>query len=681
MGALLQDLRYALRYLLRSPGFAVTAVLTLALGIGANSAIFSVLNGVLLKPLPFEEPDRLMYFSTRFPTIGHDEFPLALSEFLDFQEDNQTFAQVAAWIVTSVNLSGADEPLRATAIQTTYEVFEVLKVRAALGRVLERGDDEPGKPDVIILSDGLWRRAFGADPRVLGRTIEFNGRAAEVIGVLPPGIDLLDAGVEVWLPLPIDRSDRRDRGEHHFSMIGRLAPGVSEAQAQADLALVLRRWGERSELFHRFAPDFHMLQFWPLSQKMTGAVRPALWMLLGAVGFVLLIACANVANLLLMRAETRRKEIAVRASLGAGRHRLLRQFLTEGMALSFIGGAVGLLASYWGLRLLLTAYPHSVPRSAEVGLDGWVVLFTLAVTLGTGFVFGLAPSFHLTDRSLIEALREAGQRTTAGSARHLLRRALVVAEVALAVVLVVGAGLMLRSLWNLLDVDAGFDREGVLTFNVLLPRASHPKSSETLLFFDRLVRQIEVLPGVESAAIARGLPPKRPVDAFDATFEDLPPPPPGEPRNIDFWQMISPDYFETLGIPLVDGRAFTTADSRTAPPVAIVNQTLARVFWPGQNPLGKRLRARGPFKFHTVVGVAKDVKQNGLDAAVGTEIYLPYPQTADNYPVLPRACSCWCVRACLRRSCSRRCGGRCARSSRRCRSTACARWRRWSASR
>jgi len=634
---LLQDLRYAFRQLVRNPGFAGVAILTLALGIGANSAIFSTVNGVLIEPLPYSEPDRLMFIHSDLPRLGFERFWVSAPEFYDYQEDSAAFEEIGAYTVGEINVSGEAEPVRVKTVVMTAELWEVLGVEAALGNVFTREQDVPGAELVVVLSDGLWRRAFGGDPSIVGQTVRINEQTVQIAGVMPADFDVADSGAEVFMPMHLDRSRRLPRGSHNLYMIGRLAPGVSEEEARAELDVLIGRWDEKHAGLHRFDPGIHGLDFIPLREYLVGDVRGELRLLLGAVLFVLLIACANVGNLLLVRAEARRKEIAVRTALGAGRRRLLRQFLTEGLVLSTLGAALGLLVAHGGLRLLLSINPESLPRIEGVELDGRVLLFTLGLALLTGIVFGLAPALHLTRASLNEALREGGQRSTSGSVRQRLRLGLMIAEVAIAVVLVIGAGLMVRSLHGLFQVDAGFEPDDILTFAVSPPYVNYPERRDVTAFYERLLERLEALPGVDSAAIANGLPPKRPVDANNTVFEGLPEPPPNEPYNVDFWQFVSPDFFTTLEISLVEGELFDAGDMEGAPPVAIVNQTTVEIFWPDENPIGQRVKSVLPnYPWHRVIGVIKDVKQAGLDAPAGTEIYFSYPQTPSTQHFTPR---------------------------------------------
>jgi putative ABC transport system permease protein len=453
---------------------------------------------------------------------------------------------------------------------------------------------------------------------------------------MPPGFDVADARVEIWFPGQLDPANRQNRSSHFLDVVARLNPNTSIEQARAELNVLVAGWADANPDTHVPTPENHPIFLTGLQEDLIGGTRPALMLLLGAVGFVLLIACANVANLLLARAESRQKEVAVRAALGAGRGRLVRQFLTEGVVLSLIGGALGLLLGYAGVRVLLATNPRGIPRALEIALDGNVLLFTLAVSVVTGLIFGLAPALHLTKRTVTQSLRDGTGRTTASGARQQVRRLLVVSEVALAVILVVGSGLMLRSFAELQKVDPGFDPDGLLTFQLFLPAATYPDPPAQAAFLDRLLERMRSLPGVTSAAAMSGMPPRRDVNANDTDFEGLVPTEDGPAFNTDYWQFVTGDYLETMDIPLRDGRLFTNADEGGTP-VVLINERLARVFYPEMNPLGRRLRPPGDGNpWLTIVGIVKDVKQGGLEEETGTEIYFLYPQVARAVGFAPR---------------------------------------------
>ncbi|MCC7032205.1 MAG: ABC transporter permease [Acidobacteria bacterium] len=661
MDHLMQDVRHAVRGLLRTPGFALVTILTLALGIGANTAIFSIVNGVILRPLGYPKPEQLAYLTTRFPNMGFDQFWVSPPEFFEFRELNQSFASVGAFTTGEVNLMAADRPRRVRSASVTDDLLTTLGVPAAQGRLFAKGETDvvggsaaplppgappPQPPAVAILSHELWQSAFGGQP-IVGQMVEVNGVRREVIGVMPPGADVMDNRTEIWLPIGLNPANRQNRGNHFLYLIGRLKDGVTMEQARAELDSLIATWGERTGVkMHVFAPPQpaapgtqpggHVLQMEPVQEEIVGSASRAIWVLQAAVGFVLLIACANLANLLLARAETRHREFAVRTALGAGRGRLLGQFMTEGVLLSLVGGALGLVLARVGVAAIIAAYPESLPRTGEVTVDPLVLLFTLAVSVATGIVFGLAPLLHTRVSGLAAALKEGGARGATGAARHHVRRGLVMAEVALAVMLVIGAGLLLRTVVNLTTVDAGFDRSRLVTFQVTLPPASYPQPAARGQLMQRALARLRSLPGIQAASAMSGLPPNRPVDANDTDIDNYTAPAEGPYENVDYYQFVMTDYFEAMGIPIVAGRGFQATDASATGPVAVVNEALVRTFWQDLNPIGQRLRPSGPpganIPWFTVVGVAKDVKQGGVDQKTGTEFYFLADQTA-NFPV------------------------------------------------
>ena len=622
MDTLFQDFRYALRGLRKNPGFALLTVLTLALGIGANTAIFSVVNGVVLRPLRYPEPKRLMFITSQFPGLGFDQFWVSAPEFLEFGQRNRSFDTVGAYTVRAANL-GTDVPSRPVTALVTHELMPALGVQPIRGRMFTREDTLPNAEDVAILSYELWQRSFGSHENAFGTILDIDGVKTRIVGVMPRGYDVHDQKVELWLPLTLDPVNPGNRGGHFLYLIGRLKPGMTLALARSDLEMQLVNWKDVAPNAHVPNTTGHRLRIDPLQDDIIGSVKTAVWILQGVVGFVLVIACANLANLLLARADSRQKEFAVRTALGAGRRRMMQQFLTEGVVLSVIGAAIGAFLASAGLRALLAANPNSIPRSADIVVDPLVLAFTLAIAVVTGLLFGLAPMFHLTQRSMNVSLKEAGARTTGGAAKARTRGALVIAEVALAVILVIGAGLLLRSFWNLMNVDAGFDRSRLTTFRLVLPNAIYRDARARASFFERLLEKVSAVPGVQGAAAMTGLPPLRQVNANDTEFEGVPQPPSGPIHNVDYYQTVTAAYLQTMGIPVVNGRGFTSADA-TGAPVVIVNEALAKIFYPGQNPIGRRMRPSfGPNSpWFTIIGVVKDVKQGGIDSKTGTELYL-----------------------------------------------------------
>ena len=641
-----RDVRHGLRMLRRSPGFTTVAVLTLALGIGANTAIFSIVNGVILRPLPYPQPDRLMFLSTQFPAFGFEEFWVSPPEYLEYRELNRSFAAVGAFTTGEQNLLAGDRPLRVRTANVDEHLLNALGVQPEYGRLFAKGETDvsgpppaPGQPTpnprrIVLLSQEIWQNAFGGRPMV-GQTILINNVPREVIGVLPPGADVMDNRTQVWMPLGLNPANRQNRGSHYLYLIGRLRDGVTPRAANTELDALIRNWGERTGARnHVFVPlgkqTGHILQMKPMREEILGEASQAIWVLQVAVGFVLLIACANLGNLLLARAEARHREFAVRTALGAGRGRLLRQFMTEGVILSLAGGALGVLLARAGVQALLRAYPDSLPRATEVAVDMRVLLVTFGVAMATGVVFGLAPILHTRMKGMIAALKEGGARGATRTARHHIRRGLVMAEVALAVMLVIGAGLLLRTVYNLTRVDAGFDRSRLVTFSMTLAITNFPQPAVRAQAFQRLLDNLRAIPGVQAATAMSGLPPNRPLNANDTDIDNYTAPPEGPFENVDYYQYVMSDYFETMGIPIVQGRSFQRADAASTGLVAIVNETLVSTFWKGRNPIGLRLRpcCGDQIPWFTVIGVAKDVKQGGVDQKTGTEMYFFTDQTS-----------------------------------------------------
>jgi putative ABC transport system permease protein len=635
MGSWLTEIRHAARGLLKNPGYTAVAVVTLALGIGANSAIFSVVNAVVLKPLEYRAPSRLVMAHTQFPTMGFDKFWVSAPEFFELRERSRSFDGLALYNTGQSSLEGTSEPMRVASASASAALFHVLGVEALHGRVYTDDEDRPGGEAVAVLSYELWQRAFGSDLSWIGRRVEVDGVPRTVLGVMPPRFDIDAQGVEIWLPLALDLGNLPGRASHNYYVVGRLAPGVTLDSARAELKSLLVSWKEQAGGAHAPNPETHPMILTSLHDEVVGDTRPALLMLLGVVGLVLVVACANVANLLLARAESRQREIAMRSALGATKLVLLRQFLVESVLLALLGCGLGLVLAYWSLRLLLTSFPASIPRAAEIALDGRVLAFSLAVSILTGLLFGLAPLLHLTRRNLGRAIMEGGQRVSAG--RHVLRQLLVSAEIAVAVMVVIACGLLLRSFWAMSNVDPGFRAEGLLTFETYLPDTTYPDPSSQVSFFRDLSERLSSIPGVESASAMSGLPPRRRLNANDMEFDGIAPTPDGPPQNIDYWQFVTEGYFETMKIPIVSGRSFLPSDEGTASPVVIVNETAAKRFWPDQNAVGRRIRPQmREVPWFTIIGIAKDVKQGGLEEETGNETYFFYPQTASAVGFAPR---------------------------------------------
>jgi putative ABC transport system permease protein len=627
MDGWMKEVTLAVRSLLRRPAFTGVAVLTLALGIGANSAIFSVVNGVIIEPLRYPDSQNLVMLTSAFPTMGFEEFWISPPEYMEISERVRSFESIGAFRAGQASIGGGDQPERVNSAIASSSLFDALAVSPLLGRYYTEEEDQPGAAPVVVLSYELWQRSFGADRSVLGRAIDVNGTMTTVIGVMPEHFDVDDSKIEAWTPLGLDWTNRENFGSHYLYLVARLTSGVTFESASQELVTFVERWPTDVQTGH-ISAETHPLNMIELREEVVGDVRPALLVLLGAVGFVLLIACANVANLLLARAQDRQKEVAVRAAMGAGYGRLLRQFLTEGVVLAAAGAGLGLVFAVISLNLLQSAAPGDLPRLSGISLDGTVLLFTTAIALATGVFFGLAPARHVSADALASSLRDGGTRTTSSGAKRSLRSLLVVSETALALILVVGAGLMIRSFGALNSVEPGFDPEGLLTFQLYLPESTYSGPQAQINFQNRLTSELLSRPGVTSVAAMSGLPPMRPVNANDTEFEGLEQTQDGPPHNVDFYQTVTADYLSTMGISIVEGRGFEASDDGGGLPVALVNESLARRFYPGESAIGRRVRVDPRIPFMEIVGVVADVKQAGLDEPVGTELYFHYPQAA-----------------------------------------------------
>jgi len=615
-----QDLRYGLRMMRRGPGFAAVAVLTLALGIGANTAIFSVVNAVLLRPLPYRDPARLV-------TVLHDGWkPVAPANFIDWREQSSSFEAMAAAQLWSLTMTGRDRPEQLEVLQTSAEMFQVLGVDAALGRTFAAGEDQPGREHVVVLSHGFWQRSFGGGTDAVGRQVMLDGEPYTVVGVMPPDFQFAPfwaTHAEAWVPLNLGRrvSDRRGQSLRVFA---RLKPGVTLEQAQADMEKINRQLAEQ----HPRENEGLTVSVDPLHEKVVGRSRPALLIILGAVGFVLLIACANVANLSMSKSALRRREIAVRIALGAGRWRVVRQLLTESLVLSLAGGAAGLLLASWSNTALASLGPDTLPRVRTASLDAGVLLFTLCLSVFVGLLFGLAPALHSTKTDLTESLKSRAQGPSRGRRHERVRQLLVVGEVAVSLVLLVGGGLMMRSFLRLTSVDPGFNPRGVMTATVPLAGPRYATDEQRAAFFQRLTTQLGSLPGVKSVSAINHLPLGGDVWTLGFTVEGRPAPPDAE-RPAAVYRVVRPDYFRTMGAALLQGRDFTERDDDASPGVLIINEALARRQWPGEEPLGKRIIVNGErSKSREVVGIVKDVKQGEWASEPQPEMYLPHLQAA-----------------------------------------------------
>ncbi|MDT5156915.1 MAG: hypothetical protein QOH51_1272 [Acidobacteriota bacterium] len=623
MRTLWQDLRYGARSLWTRPGFTLVAVLTLALGIGANTAIFSLINAVLLKPLPFADPARLVMVWEDASNIGFPQNSPAPANYLDWKTQNQTFEDMAAIQTVSYNLTGVGEPEKVAGHAVTANLFGLLGTRPALGRGFSAEEEKPGSNKVVILSHALWQNSFGGERSLVGREILLNGEKYTVVGVMPAGFQFLESYIRLWVPLAQAPEDWANRGGHYLTVVGRVRPGVTTEQADADIKTIMAR-------ISRDHPDEAAelgANVQPLREQLAGDVRRPLMMLLVAVAFVLLIACANIAGLLLSRSVARRREIAIRIALGASRWRVVRQLLTESALLSLSGGVLGLLLALWSFAFLQQLIPQTMALSTSLGIDGKVLGFTLVISLLTGTVFGLAPALQASKAGPGEALKQGGGRGGVGAGSRRLRNAFVVSEVALALVLLVGAGLLIQSLKKLRGQYSGIRPENVLTLRTILPENKYTEHAQRQAFYDAVLERVRRLPGVVSAGYTTTVPLTWKGGTSGFTVEGRAPER-GMGNDANHRQ-VTADYLQTLGIPLKQGRYLQESDGPQSQPVVVINEAMARAYWPGQDALGKRFKVGGPDAkrpWLTIVGVVADVRQMGLDAPVKAEMYLPYRQ-------------------------------------------------------
>jgi len=619
---LLQDLRFGVRMLRKNPGFSLVAILTLALGIGANTAIFSVVNALLLRPLPFPELERVVAIWETGLEVERTETTVAT--YLDWRAQNQSFEQLALHRAWAVNITGIEPPERVMGFLVSPNFLDALGVKPVLGRGFQSGEDQPGNDNVAILLHGLWQRRFGGDPNIIGQQVMLNDAARTIIGVMPPEFDY-PSRTEVLLPLTLTPELMRNRENHAYLSVARLKPGASLAQARSDLAAIAARLEQQYPASNKGRG----VRIYPLLDDTVRAYRTPLLMLMGAVGVVLLIACANVANLLLVRATGRRRELAIRAALGAGQWRVARQLFTESMLLALIGGAAGTLLANWGVAFFKSALGSQARFAAgweNLGIDLTELGFTLGLALLTGVLFGLAPVVQVSGRSLNEALKEGGKGETGGGLQG-LRSVLVVAEVALSLVLLIGAGLLLKGFWQLLQTKHGFDPTNVLTMRLTLIAEKYNDQSQSASFARELDRRVAALPGVEAAGLVNHIPLAGSNSSSSFLIDGAPEPPPGQ-RNSGRFRACTPDYFKALGITLKTGRGFTAQDNRGNVLVVLINETLARRHFPNGDAIGKRIRLLGPLEsnpWRQIVGVVNDVKFM-LDEAVAPEFYVPFDQ-------------------------------------------------------
>lgn len=620
MSDFLRDLKFSLRSLARRPAFAAAAIATLAVGIGANSAIFSVVNAVLLRPLPYQKPaDVVMLWETSSGDEPDEHGGVSGPNFVDWQRESQVFANLSAFDDKSMILTGQSGPEQITGTTASGNFFEVLGTPALVGRTFNAADEENEEQQVAVLSHGLWNRRFGADPKVIGSKITIDESPYVVLGVMPPEFhDPLNPKSDLWTPLGFNPSVV-PRGVHWLTAIARLKPGISLERAQAEMDTIASRLAKE----HPDTNEGQGIKLVPITDEIVGNVRPALLTLLAAVSIVLLIACANVAILLLARASGREREIAVRTTLGASRSALVRQLVTEGLVLGILGSALGVLLTYAGVRMLLAIEGGGLPRAEQIGIDGNVLAFTLGIGLLTGLLAGLVPAFQLSRRELAQRLKDAGGRTASGGNRT--RNALVVLETSLALVLLIGAGLVLKSLWRLQSIDPGFNPDNILTVQIDLAESKYPEPQQQAAFFERLLEQVAALPGAQSVAAISHVP-LRGENVTSVFAENQPPADPNQPPTANF-RVATANYFTTMGIPLVRGRAFNNTDRENSPLVVIIDESMAERFWPGENPINKRLSfksAEGPWL--TVVGVVRGIRLVSLQEEASATVYTPFLQ-------------------------------------------------------
>lgn len=636
MEALLRDLTFAVRTLSKNTAFAVVAILSLALGIGATTAIFSVTYALLLRPLPYKDADRLVILWSRSPGLNVPQDWFSPGQYLDIKTQNQVFDETAIAIGGSFNLTGRGAPEHVDGARVSSSLFSLMGAGPLLGRVFLADDDAPGKSSSVILSYGFWQRFFGAQRDVIGQTLTLNGNDFGIVGVMPSGFalnkEVMPAvngiqNADLLVPLPLSESARTNRGNEDFNIFARLKPGISIAQAQADMDIIADRM--KIQYPANYPPAGGLtISVVPLLRQVVGDVRVALYVLFGAVTFVLLIACANVASLLLARATVRRREIAIRVAVGASGLRITRQLLTESTLLGLIGGVAGLGIALAAVKVLQRIGSESIPRLNEVGVDAWVLTFTGLISLGTGIIFGLLPALRAARVDLNEDLKESGRSGPAasGPGQHRTRRLLVVTEVALSFLLLIGAGLLVRSYQRVTAANPGFDPHNVLSMRIPLPAVKYSKQESTVAFYKRLTERLKASPGVESAAVSYSLPMSTVALAWEPIKIEGYVPKNEQDSIISNVRIVSPEYFQTMRISTVRGRLFDERDTQGQPEIVVINEALAERFWPGQDPIGKRLQRGSSTGWRTVVGVIRDTKEYSAEKEPPIAVYFPFEQ-------------------------------------------------------
>ena len=616
MTAIWQDLRYGLRMLLKNRGLTIIAIITLAIGVGANTAIFSLVYSLLMRPLPYPESDRILFVQDADPK---GKWPVTKPEFLEFRDQNQSFEALAAMDWDWVSLTSSAEPLRVLASRTSAEFLAVLGVQPALGRWFTAAEDQSGSDPVVLISDGLWKRAFGKDENILGKTITMNDVQRTVIGVMPDGFQFFDDRVEVWLPIMIERSkiDETSLVNHNINVVGRLKSGVTTAVAATEMT------GLAQEMYRTKYPKYYdainRVDLEPIRNSLVGSVKKALLLLFGAVGFVLLIACANVANLFMAKGETRQKEIAIRTALGANLKDIVRLLFVESTMLAILGGLAGLLIAFWALDSVVAISPTEILGLKDVKIDSHILFFTLLLSIFSGILFGLAPAYQMLRVNVQFFLKEGGRGITSGVRGKQMHRILVVSEIALAVILVTGAGLLIKSFYNLQKVSPGFTTKNILMVRFDLPETRYPRTPDAAAFYTQLLNRIKSLKEVESAAQAVFLPLYNSDSNWGFELE-------GKTNDIHsaFYNLVSEDYFRTLKIPLRKGRFFSKQDQERSEGAVIINETMARRYWPDVDPIGKRINVNlGPQIWREIVGVVGDVKNSNLSQNAESQMYFP----------------------------------------------------------
>ncbi len=632
IGDVIQDVRFALRMFAKNPAFTAIAILALALGIGANTAIFSVVNAILLRPLPYKNPDQLVMIWENATHLGFPKNTPSPANFLDWRQQATVFEGMAAFAERSFNLTGVGEPERLDGRRVSANLFDLLGVTPIIGRTFVADEDKAGTK-VAILNESLWRRRFGSDPSVVGRAITLNNESYTVVGVVKSTVRLPAFGKwrdQVWVPLAFSSEEASNRGDHFLEVIGRMKPGVTLQTARSEMETIAARLAQEYPRYNvRIGAVVN-----PLHEEIVGDMKSALLILLGAVAFVLLIACANVANLLLARAAVRQKEIALRLALGADRARLTKQLLAESVLLSLLGGGVGLALAYGGLRVLTQFIPADLAHPEIIPIDGKVLLFTVVVAIVTGLIFGLAPASQASHFNLNDTLKEGGRDSGASGRGKRLRSALVVAEVAVSFILLIGAGLLINSFLHLRNLDPGFRADHLLALNIDLSELKYAENSRRTPFLDEVVRRIQALPGVQSVAVAGNLPFTYNGDSMGIGVEGIPDPPTDQWPDV-IYRAVGPGYFSTMGIPLVRGRDFNEQDTLNSTLAVVISEKTAKYYWPNQDPIGKRLKSgatTADTPWRTVIGVVKDVRQNDFIAEPKMQMYLNYRQLQSLMP-------------------------------------------------